>query len=161
MRPTGTPWNQAAHQLALKRLERFDQTYARFYRAHPRVKNDTDVTEADFAKYNVVLFGDPGSNRWIGRLAGSLPVKWSRDTVTVGDKSFPAANHLPVLVYPNPIAPSQIRRAEQRAHDCGKLVYVRLQHADARRHCRAAGAAGVGHVRRFRLRGSSTNPGSY
>ena len=107
VRPTGTPWNQAAHQLALKRLERFDQTYARFYRAHPRVKNDTEVTEADFAKYNVVLFGDPGSNRWIGRLAGRLPVKWSRDTVTIGDKSFPAASHLPVLVYPNPIAPSK------------------------------------------------------
>jgi hypothetical protein len=106
VRPTGTPWNQAAHQLALKRLERFDQTYARFYRAHPRVKNDTDVTDADFEKYNVVLFGDPGSNRWIGRLVGRLPVKWSRDTITVGDKSFPAANHLPALVYPNPVAPS-------------------------------------------------------
>jgi hypothetical protein len=107
VRPTGTPWNQAAHQLALKRLERFDQTYARFYRAHPRVKNDTDVTEADFAKYNVVLFGDPGSNRWIERLIGRLPVKWSRDAVIVSDKSFPAANHLPVMVYPNPIAQSK------------------------------------------------------
>jgi pimeloyl-ACP methyl ester carboxylesterase len=107
VRPTGTPWNQAAHQHALKRLERFDQTYARFYRAHPRVKNDTDVTEADFAKYNVVLFGDPGSNRWIGRLAGRLPVQWSRDMVTVGDKSFPAGSHLPVFVYPSPTAPSR------------------------------------------------------
>jgi len=65
------------------------------------------VTEADFAEYNVVLFGDPGSNRWIGRLAGRLPLQWSRDTVTVGDKPFPAASHLPVLVYPNPIAPSK------------------------------------------------------
>jgi len=107
VRPTGTPWNQAAHQLALKRLARFDETYARFYRAHPRVKNDTDVTEADFAKYNVVLFGDPGSNRWIGRLAGKLPVKWTRDTVMVGDRSFPAANHVPALVYPSPIAPNK------------------------------------------------------
>ena len=107
VRPTGTPWNEAAHQLSVKRLERFDQTYARFYRAHPRVKNDTDVTEADLAKYNVVLFGDPGSNRWIGRLAGRLPLKWTRDTVAVGGKSFPAAVHLPVMVYPNPIAPSK------------------------------------------------------
>ena len=72
VRPTGAPWNEAAHQLSLKRLERFDETYARFYRAHPRVKTDREVTEADFAKYNVVLFGDPGSNRWIGRLAGRL-----------------------------------------------------------------------------------------
>ena len=107
VRPTGTPWNEAAHQHALKRLERFDQTYAHFYRAHPRVKNDTEVIEADFAKYNVVLFGDPGSNRWIGRLAGRLPVRWSRESIVVGEKSFEAASHLPVLVYPNPIAPSR------------------------------------------------------
>jgi pimeloyl-ACP methyl ester carboxylesterase len=107
VRPTGTPWNHAAHQLVLNRLARFDQTYAHFYRAHPRMKNDTDVTEGDFAKYNVVLFGDPGSNRWIARLAGKLPVAWNRDTIKVGDKSFPAANHVPVLVYPNPIAPSR------------------------------------------------------
>lgn len=107
VRPTGTPWNEAAHQLSLKRLARFDETYARFYRAHPRAKSDTEVTEADFAKYNVVLFGDPGSNRWIGRLAGRLPLKWTRDTVTVGDRSFPAAVHLPVMVYPNPIAPAK------------------------------------------------------
>ena len=107
VRPTGTPWNVAVHQHALTRLERFDRTYARFYRAHPRIKNDTDVNETDFAKYNVVLFGDPGSNRWIGRLAAQLPVRWSRDSITVGTRNFPAAVHLPVLVYPNPLAPSR------------------------------------------------------
>ena len=107
VRPTGTPWNAPAHQHALKRLERFDQTYARFYRAHPRIKNDADVTEADFAKYNVVLFGDPGSNRWIGRLAPRLPLRWSRDTIAIGQREFAAASHLPVLVYPNPMAPSR------------------------------------------------------
>lgn len=107
VRPTGTPWNPAAHQHALKRLERFDHAYALYYRAHPRIKNDIDVTDADFAKYNVVLFGDPGSNRWIGRLAGRLPVRWSRDTITVGRQDFPAASHLPVFVYPNPLAPSR------------------------------------------------------
>jgi pimeloyl-ACP methyl ester carboxylesterase len=107
VRPTGTPWNPAAHQHALKRLERFDQTYSRFYRAHPRIKNDTEVSEADFAKYNVVLFGDPGSNLWIGRVAEQLPVRWSREWITVGKQNFPAPSHLPVLVYPNPLAPSR------------------------------------------------------
>jgi hypothetical protein len=107
VRPTGVPWNQAVHQHALRRLERFDQAYARFYRAHPRIKNDTDVTDADFAKYNVVLFGDPGSNRWIQRLSGRLPVRWSRETVAIAKQEFPAADHLPVFVYPNPLAPSR------------------------------------------------------
>ena len=50
-------------------LEHFDRVYAMNYRAHPRIKDDKDVTDADFAKYNVVLFGDPGSNKWIARVA--------------------------------------------------------------------------------------------
>jgi hypothetical protein len=107
VRPTGTPWNAVAHEHALRRLEKFDQTYARFYRAHPRVKNDTDVTEADFRKYNVVLFGDPGSNRWITKLASGLPVRWTPATIAIGAREFAADSHLPVFVYPSPISPAR------------------------------------------------------
>ncbi len=107
VRPTGTPWNEAANQQALRILARFDRVYARWYRAHPRIKDDKDVTEADFKKYNVALFGDPGSNRWIARMNGKLPVGWSKETVRVGRESFPSAEHLPVLVYPNPLKPSR------------------------------------------------------
>jgi hypothetical protein len=107
VRPTGTPWNAAAHQHALQRLAKFDETYARFYRAHPRIKDDSQVTEADFSRYNVVLFGDPGSNRWIAKLASRLPVRWTRTTIGVGAREFAAESHLPVFIYPNPIAPSR------------------------------------------------------
>src|SRR5439155_13965894 len=68
VRPTGTPWNEAANAHALRILGRFDRLWAMNYRAHPRIKNDTDLTEADFARYNVVLFGDPGSNKWIAKM---------------------------------------------------------------------------------------------
>ena len=37
--------------------------WAKFFRGHPFVKDDKDVTDADIAKYHVVLFGDPGSNK--------------------------------------------------------------------------------------------------
>lgn len=107
VRPTGTPWNEASHQLALKRLADFDRSYARRYFAHPRIKDDKDVTEADFVRYNVVLFGDPGSNRWISRVHGRLPIRWSKESVTVAGKSYPAADHLPVLAYPGPINPAR------------------------------------------------------
>ena len=76
------------------------------YRAHPRIKDDTEVTPADFAKYNVVLFGDPGSNRWIAKLAGKLPLQWTKEAITVGGQTFPAAENLPVLAYPNPLSPA-------------------------------------------------------
>jgi hypothetical protein len=105
VRPTGTPWNAAAHEQALRILQRFDRVYARWYRAHPRIKDDKDVTAEDFARYHVALFGDPGSNRWIAKLAGKLPVQWTRASVAMAGQTFAAAEHLPALIYPNPLAP--------------------------------------------------------
>ena len=35
----------------------------KYFRGHPFVKDDKDVTEADMAKYHVVLFGDPGQQQ--------------------------------------------------------------------------------------------------
>jgi hypothetical protein len=34
-------------------------------------------------------------------------VRWSRETVAIAKQEFPAANHLPVLAYPSPLAPSR------------------------------------------------------
>ena len=107
VRPTGTPWNDEVNQQALRTLARFDRMWGRFFRGHPFVKDDKDVTEADFAKYHVVLFGDPGSNKWIAKLNGKLPVKWTRETVTLGAQTFPAGESFPALIYPNPLNPAK------------------------------------------------------
>jgi pimeloyl-ACP methyl ester carboxylesterase len=107
VRPTGTPWNEAVHQQALRTMARFDRMWGRFFRGHPFVKDDKDVTEADFAKYHVVLFGDPGSNRWIARLNGKLPFAWTWQSVTLGGQSFPANENYPALIYPNPLHPAK------------------------------------------------------
>ena len=107
VRPTGTPWNQAANAQAVRMLEVFDRRYRLTYRGYLPVKDDKDVTESDFAKYNIVLFGDPGSNRWIGKLNGKLPVNWTKENVAFGAHSFPAADSVPVLIYPNPMSPTK------------------------------------------------------
>jgi hypothetical protein len=107
VRPTGTPWNAAANQQALRLLNEFDQRYRIAFRGRIRIKNDTEVTEADFGKYHVVLFGDPGSNRWIGRLNGKLPVQWTRESVALGSQRFSAAESLPALIYPSPLGSSR------------------------------------------------------
>ena len=106
VRPTGTPWNDAANKDALRILDHFDHIWAMDYRAHPRIKDDKDVTEADFANYNVVLFGDPGSNKWIAKMLPKLPLKWTKETITVAGNSYPSAENLPVLGYPNPLHPA-------------------------------------------------------
>jgi len=48
----------------------------RIFARNPRQIADKELTQADFQKYNVVLFGDPGSNVWIARMASKLPIRW-------------------------------------------------------------------------------------
>ena len=108
VRPTGTPWNEAANREALRILEKFDRQYTLAYRGHIRVKDDKDVTASDLEQYHLVLFGDPGSNRWIAKLGGSTPVGWNQQTVTLGARSFPAARSLPAYIYPNPLSPNPL-----------------------------------------------------
>jgi hypothetical protein len=103
VRPTGTPWNSAVNQQALKELEHFDRVHAKYLRGHVRVKDDRDVTEADLKQYHLVLFGDPGSNRLIARLNGKLPLAWTRESIKLGDRTFPAAETIPMMIYPNPL----------------------------------------------------------
>ncbi len=107
VRPTGTPWNAAVNDQALRILQRFDRQYTLAYRGHIRIQDDKDVTAEDFTRYHVVLFGDPGSNRWIAKLNGKLPpLHWTKETVTMGRKSFPAAESVPALIYANPLSPN-------------------------------------------------------
>lgn len=107
VRPTGTAWNDDVNQQALRTMAHFDKMWGKFFRGHPFVKDDKDVTDADIAKYHLVLFGDPGSNKLIARLNGKLPVKWTKDTVTLAGRDFSAKENYPALIYPNPLHPSK------------------------------------------------------
>lgn len=107
VRPTGTAWNDGVNQQALRSMARFDRLWAKFFRGHPLVKDDKDVTAADLAKYHVVLFGDPGSNKLIARLINRLPVKWTKEAVIIAGQEFPANENFPALIYPNPLNPAR------------------------------------------------------
>jgi hypothetical protein len=66
------------------------------------VKDDTAVTD-DLRRCNLILFGDPVSNRWIGRVLPRLPIRWRRDELQVGKGKCAAADHAPALIQPNPL----------------------------------------------------------
>ena len=107
VRPTGTPWNAGVNAQALRTMARFDRLWAKYFRGHPFVKDDRDVTAADIANYQLVLFGDPGSNSIMAKVAGKLPLTWTKQTVTLGGKSYDAAGNFPALAYPNPLNPKK------------------------------------------------------
>ena len=107
VRPTGAAWNDDVNQQALRSMARFDRMWGKFFRGHPFVKDDKDVTASDMAKYHIVLFGDPGSNSVIAKLSSRLPVRWTKDTVSMAGKDFPANQNFPALIYPNPLNPAK------------------------------------------------------
>ena len=107
VRGTGQPWNDAAHTYASQRFDSFRSEFAKWMRGDIRVKDDKSVSAADIANYNLVLFGDPGSNVMISKVLGGLPIQWTNTEITVGAQKFPTADHTLVLIYPNPLNPQK------------------------------------------------------
>jgi hypothetical protein len=54
-----------------------------------------------------VLWGDPASNTLLGRIAGKLPMNWTKESLKVGGDSFPGDRHTLIAVYPNPLNPAR------------------------------------------------------
>jgi hypothetical protein len=107
VRGTGQAWNGAAHDYAGQRLDTFKSEFAKWMRGDIRVKEDSGVSASDIAKYNLVLFGDPGSNSVLAKVIGKLPIQWARSEITVGSQRFPSAGHVVVMIYPNPLNPQR------------------------------------------------------
>jgi hypothetical protein len=36
-----------------------------------------------------------------------LPIRWTKEELVVNGKSYPAAGHMPILVFPNPLNPAR------------------------------------------------------
>lgn len=105
--PTGTPNHAIAGERAKQEQDRFAKMFTREFLGEARAKDDTAITDADIAANNLVLFGDPGSNTLIAKIAARLPINWTKDSIVVGDKTYSAAEHMPVLIYPNPLNPQR------------------------------------------------------
>ena len=75
VRGTGKAWNPAVASWADANLKRFADEWRRHYHGYLPVKNDTEVTEDDVRHSNLILFGDPGSNLWIGKVLPQLPIQ--------------------------------------------------------------------------------------
>jgi hypothetical protein len=107
VRGTGQPWNAAAHDYSNQRFNVFRSEFAKWMRGDIRVKDDKAVTPADIASYNLVLFGDPGSNVLLSKVIDKLPIQWTRSVITVGAQKFPSADHALVMIFPNPLNPQR------------------------------------------------------
>lgn len=103
VRGTGTAWNPRVAAWAEANLTRFADEWRRHYHGYLPIKVDTDVTQEDVDRCNLILFGDPGSNIWIRKVLPQLPIQWTRDEVQLGDHKHSAKDHVIQLIHPNPL----------------------------------------------------------
>ncbi len=107
VRPTGRAWHPEVTRWSDAALAQFLVDWRAQFRGEPRIKDDVDVTDEDCAESNLILWGDPGANRFLGRIRSKLPVFWSRSTVRIGTLAAPAAGSLPAFICPNPLNPER------------------------------------------------------
>jgi hypothetical protein len=107
VRPTGSPAAPGVAKWVESELEHAIREWRRQFRGEPRVKKDTEVTDADLAAHNLALWGDPGSNAVLARIADRLPVRWTGETLSIAGRAYPARTHAPILIYPNPLNPKK------------------------------------------------------
>ena len=105
--PTGQPFSELAGKWAHSEQEHAARLWRTQMRGDAPVKDDTAITDADIAANNLVLWGDPQSNKLLARIASKLPIQWTADTLTLGTRHFPSATSAPVMIYPNPLNPKK------------------------------------------------------
>jgi dienelactone hydrolase len=103
VRGTGEPWHATTQKYADDNLKRFQDEWSKYLRGELPIKDDTAVSEEDIAGKHLILFGDPASNSLIAQVLDSLPLKWNKESITLAGKTYPAADHVPVLIYPSPL----------------------------------------------------------
>ncbi len=107
VRPTGKAMNDKVAAWSASEMNHATTQWRAMFRGEARIKDDTAITEADIANSNLILWGDPSSNAILARLIAKLPITWNAQTLKVGEQSFAAGGHAPVMIYPNPLNPKR------------------------------------------------------
>jgi len=121
---TGTPWAASTQKYADEAIAQFQDAWRLGFRGELPVREDRDLTSTDWKDSNLVLFGDPGSNSVLAKIAPKLPIHWLPDGLEVNGKKY-GKDAIPTLVYPNPLTP-------------GKYVVINSGHTWTAREVRAS-----------------------
>jgi hypothetical protein len=105
--PTGTPVAPAVAKWTASEEARAIKEWRREFRGEAQVRRDVDVSDAEIAASNLILWGDPSSNKILARIADRLPIAWSAAGIAVGKDRYSADTHAPILIYPNPLNPNR------------------------------------------------------
>ncbi|MBM3762916.1 MAG: hypothetical protein FJW36_22035 [Acidobacteria bacterium] len=106
VKPTGMPSHLETANWAIAEMHRAQVEWRKQFRGEAQIKEDIAVSDADIASSNLILWGDPGSNKLLARILDKLPITWNEAGLKIGDRAF-SRTHAPILIFPNPLNPSK------------------------------------------------------
>jgi dienelactone hydrolase len=107
VRPTGQPLSAESGKWVEAEMSRATNGWRAQFRGYAPMKRDTEITESDIRQNHLILWGDPKSNKVLGRLAKGLPVKWSGGEFSLAGRTYSNNEVAPVLIFPNPLNPKK------------------------------------------------------
>ncbi len=102
---TGKPWSRDLDSWAKWTLKRFGNEWHKWHRGNLPTVSDTDLSDEMIKSKNLILFGDPGSNRTMARVVKDLPLTWNENEITFGGKTFETDSFAVAMIFPNPLNP--------------------------------------------------------
>lgn len=107
VRPTGQALNEKVGAWATSEMEHAIDHWRRQFRGQARLEDDTSVSDQELATNNLVLWGDPQSNRLLAKIAPQLPIRWDAQGIHMPQANYRADRYAPVFIYPNPLNPKR------------------------------------------------------
>ena len=105
VRPTASSPRKQTGAWVEAEMQHAIEHWRKQFRGDARVKDDSAITDVEIADNNLVLWGDPTSNRLLAKIADKLPIRWQDDQLIVGKKTYAAETVMPILIFPNPLNP--------------------------------------------------------
>lgn len=89
--------------LCRQKAESFIGGWRDWQKQEPRVFKDTEITDADMARYSLLLIGGPDANSVTAKLGAKLPLEITADRITIDGKVFAVKDAAAQMIYPNPL----------------------------------------------------------
>lgn len=103
----GTSGGPVADRRLARQVGTWADEWDEFADGYPRVMTDTEVTDEEIARSNLVLFGTPATNSVLARIADRLPITISDHRYEILGRTFEGDRLGLVLCYPNPLQPDR------------------------------------------------------
>ena len=107
VRPTGKALSAKVGNWTNTEMQHALDHWRRQFRGDARVANDNDVGAAEIAAHNLIIWGDPLQQFDPGKDGRQAACEVGRGSCGLGEQSFDAGHHVPVLIYPNPLNPKR------------------------------------------------------